>query len=307
MSFHPIFDFERWQQKLTPSEVLTNNNRFQAVTSPSHAVYRQIQLDVIEAFFNEEIEFTPIDGFVFGLGEPKEPFLTKVGGLPYRDARKPWPELHGRSLEFLCQICFLDSKDILSVKVPGDTLLCFCELGNLNENLYFEWVDLGIRELESGKSLPPELFGFSVRHGQRWRTVDWSLAQSTDTSLAGHLSQCGRYSGFKIGGKVPFLNSEPNLKNDDCVAMVNYLDPSKNDFPWVNSELKIKVGQGREFTGTHPDPARFLTIDEMSSSQSGWFDLGLLANEPESPSAFLNRLISYIGDKNDGKIKRGHG
>ena len=68
----------------------------------------------------------PTDIFLLGVGEPEAPCLTKVGGIPYRPADKPWPRANdGTPLSFFLQFCFLDSKDLVPSNLPGDVMLLF--------------------------------------------------------------------------------------------------------------------------------------------------------------------------------------
>lgn len=69
----------------------------------------------------------PADFFTWSkLSWSDKPWLTQIGGVPWREADKPWPkDEDGIPLHFLGQICFADSKDILPCKLPGDVALIF--------------------------------------------------------------------------------------------------------------------------------------------------------------------------------------
>lgn len=67
----------------------------------------------------------PTDVFVFGVGEPNRRDMTKIGGLPYRPAEKPWPCIpSGAPLTFVGQMRFTESKDIVG-DLPFKVLLMF--------------------------------------------------------------------------------------------------------------------------------------------------------------------------------------
>lgn len=54
------------------------------------------------------------------------PWLTRIGGTPWRPADRPWPrDDRGNHQHFLGQISFVDSQDILPFELPGDVLLIF--------------------------------------------------------------------------------------------------------------------------------------------------------------------------------------
>jgi hypothetical protein len=114
-----------------------------------------------EAFaFLPDIERVPTDIFVWNRGEPERRAVTRIGGLPYREAGKPWPIARsGTPMNFVAQFCFADSRDI-TPDLPGDILLFFAESKKWDKGVEdydflwgvfderdsetaFEWVALG--------------------------------------------------------------------------------------------------------------------------------------------------------------------
>ncbi len=67
----------------------------------------------------------PVDLVFWTCRQALNPYLTRVGGTPFRSADKPWPQKNGVPLTFIGQLCFIDTKDILP-KLPGDLMLVFC-------------------------------------------------------------------------------------------------------------------------------------------------------------------------------------
>ena len=64
--------------------------------------------------------------FVMSIGEPPQPHLTKIGGLPYLPRDVAWPLDDDFSpMPFIGQIYFSDSLSILPCDLPGDVLLFF--------------------------------------------------------------------------------------------------------------------------------------------------------------------------------------
>src|SRR5262245_52323890 len=90
------------------------------------------------------------DVFVWARGEPPNPAMTKIGGVPYRPRSSTWPRNgEGKPVRFIAQLCFADSRDIFG-ELPGDVLLIFGDDDALlvePERLVFEWSGLGIPEL----------------------------------------------------------------------------------------------------------------------------------------------------------------
>jgi hypothetical protein len=85
------------------------------------------------------------DVFVFGLGTPQDRRVTKVSGLPYWPKTRTWPMAkNGSPYQFLAQICFLDSRDLVG-KLPGGLLLLFVPQGDEEwlwdlDRVHFEWL-----------------------------------------------------------------------------------------------------------------------------------------------------------------------
>lgn len=67
----------------------------------------------------------PTDVFLWAIGEPEHPAMTKIGGRPYLPSTRDWPQLDGSLASFFGQLNFVDSRDILPVRPPGDVLLVF--------------------------------------------------------------------------------------------------------------------------------------------------------------------------------------
>jgi len=98
----------------------------------------------------------PVDAFVWTRSDSDEPsWLTRLGGAPWREKGKPWPkDDDGIPLMFLGQICFKDSHDILTHKLPGDVALIFgaWSEGNawLENGSALEWSKLDLKDPETG-------------------------------------------------------------------------------------------------------------------------------------------------------------
>jgi len=162
------------------------------------------------------------DVFVWARGQPPNPAMTKIGGVPYRSRSSPWPrDREGKPVRFIAQLCFADSRDILE-DLPGDVLLIYGDDDSLlvePERLAFEWSSLGIAELAcevpqmaAGEPLTPY---YGVIH----RTEDWPDVRE---EIAGRYRRpwlLSVFEGTKIGGLPRFIQGEPTAAGDFLCAL----------------------------------------------------------------------------------------
>jgi Domain of unknown function (DUF1963) len=87
--------------------------------------------------------------------------LTKIGGAPWREPRAPWPkDADGLPLQFIAQINFSDSKDLIPFELPGDILLLFARWdgGYVHwdlDSIQIEWSKLDIVNPTENQRIPP--------------------------------------------------------------------------------------------------------------------------------------------------------
>ncbi len=163
---HSQFDIESWNARFTDFEF----REPEMITSPGQ-LCRNEQLRVSRSIDENWGDGVPTDVFVWANGPPPKPYLTKIGGTPYRPAAEEWPcDRQGNPWGFLGQICFADSLDITG-KLPGDVLLIFLDP---HESYRFEWRDIGL--VFEGERYVPEPFGsLAPRHGFIARTVAYPV------------------------------------------------------------------------------------------------------------------------------------
>lgn len=140
----------------------------------------------------------PADVFVWSDSPDHErPWLTRIGGIPWREKGKPWPKgPDGVPLCFLAQICFVDSKDILAHELPGDVALIFGQWSKGWATIFecgvLEWSNLKLKE-------PQDLFDLTWTTelpfkygGVIHRTVQYTDWRTSDPAFEA--------AGFKDGG-----------------------------------------------------------------------------------------------------------
>lgn len=168
------------------------------------------------------------DVFVWGQGEPKDRTLTKIGGLPYWPAERPWPEAGGQPLPFVAQFNFADSRDLVG-ELPGEILVVFSDPGERwrtgdVSGLQFEWMRVGDGRVVVERLVPkparPFFKGYGVIHRSQERAgaVPEVAAWRAATKIGG-LPGSGREgaAGERFLGQFAPVRALPGL-----------------DYPWVN-------------------------------------------------------------------------
>ncbi len=178
----------------------------------------------------------PTDVFVWTRGEPEQRAVTKIAGVPYRAAGKPWPlDASGRPRLFLAQFCFADSRDLIPVPLPGDVLLMFAAteqprpdrfdlMWGRTDVLAFEWAQLEQSRLVAPAEIPETGMHPLPCYGTRFRTWDYALGATTTRGTAEEcdewnedddlLLDCAVMEGTKIGGIPPRLYDEYEIRLD---------------------------------------------------------------------------------------------
>lgn len=192
---HPVFDLRYWEG-LYPLKP-TDRGEGGWIDGPIELAKREqaIRLAKTKGRLGPSV---PADVFVWADQTlDDKPWLTRLGGVPWREAGKRWPcDEHGVPLIFLGQICFADSRDILPCELPGDVALIFGKASRgwigLPPRGHLEWSPLTLKTPASMSSIPwsGEL-PFSYQ-GVRHRTV-----QYTDHEIA---EKAFKAVGYTEGG-----------------------------------------------------------------------------------------------------------
>jgi hypothetical protein len=166
------FDIDEWLPRFP---LRPEYDRFSGdiITSPRHICNNEQLRKAAHDQFDWG-EAVPMDVFIMAVGEPPNRHATKIGGMPYRPAKTPWPTgKDGKPMSFLAQINFADSRD-LTGELPGDVLLVFTpDAHDYIESLHFEWQALGLTELISPDALPDQAWRPEPCYGHIYRTVSY--------------------------------------------------------------------------------------------------------------------------------------
>lgn len=222
---HEIVDISRWKSVFNlnklRSEVEGLHPNLQlggmSITSPFHiAVVEQLREE--SQIGKSHLYKIPTDVFVWNLGEPINRNVTKIGGLPYRDANKEWLySKSGHPLTFIAQICFSDSKDLVG-SLPGDILLIFGETGQYGiewddddiTSFVFEWVSIHDFTLVKHEDIPETTWNPLSMYGSIFRTYDYPKSEEHFKQY-NHPSFLSVLEATKINGNPIWIQNNPKL------------------------------------------------------------------------------------------------
>lgn len=199
----------------------------------------------------------PVDLFVLSRGEPQNRYATKIGGLPYRPAKEPWPcNAQGRSLALIAQFNFTNSRDIVG-ETPGDLLLVFGDNSQgFIDSYHFEWHDIGIQNLITTAELPRDCMKIAPCFGNRCRMqsfpeaqlrTPWEKPQCDGKEVWSYrwipqfqATQIGRAPYIiQAGGRSPYeeeelLEFEVSQRREHLCTIASVQPDAHQPYPWVN-------------------------------------------------------------------------
>lgn len=229
------------------------------ITSPYDiAVLEQLHAETFAT--NPDLEREPTDVFAWFRGEPTQRAVTKISGLPYREAGKPWPvSKSGTPLNFVAQFCFADSRDIVP-KLPGDVLLIFIQSGEWAPGEYgfsigsyperdgeivFEWVTLGDFPLVTRREIPKTGLEITLCYGSIHRTWDYpALDEQTYRRVIQYL--CPVTQATKIGGACPWIQGAEDIPGTFLCALNSIHPKISEPYPFLNVSEPMSYDEWRD-------------------------------------------------------------
>lgn len=210
----------------------------ESITGPYHiAVVEQIREEAQDGLVLRNGLMT--DVFVWCKGEPARREVTKIGGLPYWPAERPWPvSRSGAPLIFIAQICFTDSVDLVGV-LPGDILLVFGDPSHEwdwdvdADGLTFEWMTCGDRRLVSAEAVPQAELPLWPCYGAIHRTRDYPKPSRGFSSYNGNY-RLGIIEGTKIGGLPRWIQAKAVLPGRFLCALGSIGPKPQQLYPFIN-------------------------------------------------------------------------
>ncbi len=210
------------------------------ITSPiSIAKVEQLRA---EALHDHAGETVLTDVFIFAKGEPDKREVTKVGGLPYWPASKPWPKTKtGEPMPFIAQFNLSDSRDLVG-KTPGDLLLIFQRDDSGEDNpLHFEWLNVEPVALIQPAEMPKcDHWEILPCYGTIHRTVDYKVDHEPLEEKYNEPWNITVIEGTKIGGIPSKIQGAAEENRGRFLCALGSVEPTTNKpWPFVNSETPI--------------------------------------------------------------------
>ncbi|MFZ1937336.1 MAG: DUF1963 domain-containing protein [Thermoguttaceae bacterium] len=216
----------------------------------------------------------PTDIFLLGVGEPEAPCLTKVGGIPYRPADKPWPRANdGTPLSFFLQFCFLDSKDLVPSNLPGDVMLLFVRNWDSltkpaeTDSYRIEWSRIPLHNPVAAGQCPEQPIAAPKYYGAIYRTNEYPESEGV-FEQEGHESYWlfAKTQATRIGGDTWFIqyDHDPRQQGETLLCTFNCV------------YLKGRAGSEVRFPFVNVDSSRRLSKEQISTMRIILGDCGCL-------------------------------
>ena len=266
---HEQLDITHWKQVFSVARMRAEGQKPHDfnITGPRNiAVIEQLREEAFATL--PHIERVPTDIFILNRGEPAQRAVTKISGVPYRAAGKPWPMApSGTPMNFVAQFCFADSHDLFPA-LPADLLLVFIEGKEIrvrhrrpgwNSNVIyefmwgygdqrdsavaFEWVSLGNIPLITQEEMPETPWNITPCYGTIYRTWDYPTADGfAYPDIAERIATT--LEAMKIGGCYP----SPWIAQDHLgiyLCTLNSVFLRSDTYPFLNEPEPISAEEWR--------------------------------------------------------------
>lgn len=246
-TLHPKVDFVHWAQ-IFPIETFQRTSgpqkydstregdpldlwkpQGEIITSPADLC--QIELVRKQYAVSRDLgKSVPVDIFLWSTAAAKQPFLTKLGGVPHRESAEPWPTDGTKPYTFVSQFCFADSRDIVSDMIPDDVMLVFFKGADSiydRNSIHIEWSSIDLASAITADECPAPSFTVPQLSGHIYRTNEYP-ASGDIFEQAGHYN-CYLFpttQSTKIGRETFFTQNDPRGPDDQLLCALNSVHPS---------------------------------------------------------------------------------
>lgn len=255
---HPTFDFKKWSA-IFPIETFEEKDgprkfdstspdspldlwkaREAIVTSPAHICEIELVRQRCAAKYDLG-EPLPTDIFMWSTSPVEQPYLTKLGGVPHREAAKEWPTASDNTpYTFVAQYCFADSWDVVPDGVPNEVMLVFFKGSDGfygEDDIHIEWSSLELENPLSVESCPKPAFTVPRLSGVIHRCNEypdsWDVFEQEGHDQY-HLFPTSQST--KIGQDTHYIQGYAPADGYKLFCTLNSVHPSKGDWPFIGLE-----------------------------------------------------------------------
>ena len=223
---HPELDMECVENLID----LSDQELPSTVTSAS-------QLLAVERFNKQFNGGRLCDLFVFGIGEPENSHLTKIGGNPVWPKNKPWPKQEdGTPFLYFAQLNFTDSADLFDFEFPSNVAVLMVDSPDWiwGGETRIEWISDDC-ELTSLSDVPRAFPKAGPFYGVIHRTMDSHERPLPGMKFGGYPPIESEHSSFKIVDEL--LESF----GDFAIQIASVQPETLIPYPFVNEENPLPL------------------------------------------------------------------
>ncbi len=242
---HPQVDFDHWA-RVFPIETFEKTDgprqfdsteagdpldlwkpQGQIITSPAHLC----EVELVRKRYAKAQDLgpaVPVDIFLWSIAPPEKPYLTKLGGVPHREAGKAWPTADGKPFTFVGQFCFIDSRDIISDKLPDDVMLIFFkDADSIYEgSVHIEWSSIDLQSPVTAEQCPEPGFAVPRLSGHIYRTNEYPESGDVFEQADHHQSWLfPTTQSTKIGRESFSPQHDPRNDGEELLCTLNSVHP----------------------------------------------------------------------------------
>ena len=225
---HPRVDLDRWLAEFSEADAPADGT---AISGPRDLVRVERARRAVRGAADLGDPLA-VDFILWSADPPAAPHLTRLGGVPHREAAAAWPaNAKGEPLTFVGQFCFLDSEDIAAAPRGGDVLLIFFDgeygWADPPAGIDTEWSNVELKDPLTAADCPPPHSDVPHLSGVLHRTMQYPDVRAGEAFEAWAEAEkaAGRYASDSflldttqasiIGRETFFIQGDPRELPDE--------------------------------------------------------------------------------------------
>lgn len=262
---HPRFDVTRYVSSVTGfsvPEVITkmedekglielvlaveSNNSAAARGGPRGVVGRELMERILagKVDFGKSFE---VDLVIWRKRHHKHPFLTRLGGIPWRDRSLPWPTTEsGQNYTFVGQYCLSEMISPVPFTPKSDLILVFSYDENLcSGTVLLEWGNTNLTDPVQEEDCPQPQFSVPQYFAELQRVTVYPDFHQMERVYEEIPKQLERVLGYEpmpqntLIGTEAFWHQE-NYCKDTVLCTLSTFDPYDTEWPFSDQQAPLE-------------------------------------------------------------------